>query len=55
MANALKMNIGKIIVQGTQIDEAVRQVVNEAVLQHKQAGNTIVAMKEGKKPEEINV
>jgi len=59
MANALKKDIGKIIAEGTQIDEAVRQAVKEAVLKHKQAGNTIVAMKDGKmvwlKPEEINV
>jgi len=59
MANALKKDIGKIIAEGTQIDEAVRQAVKEAVLKHKQAGNSIVAMKDGKmvwiKPDEITV
>lgn len=59
MANALKKDIGKIIAEGTQIDEAVRQAVKEAVLKHKQAGNPIVAMKDGKmvwiKPDEISV
>ena len=47
MANALMKDIGKIIAEGTQIDEAVRQAVKEAVLKHKQAGNPIVAMKDG--------
>lgn len=59
MANALKKDIGKIISEGTQIDEAVKQAVKEAVLKHKQAGNPIVAMKDGQmvwiRPEEICV
>jgi isoaspartyl peptidase/L-asparaginase-like protein (Ntn-hydrolase superfamily) len=59
MANTLKKDIGKIIAEGTLIDEAVKQAVKEAVLKHKQAGNSIVAMKDGKmvwlKPEEIAV
>ncbi len=59
MANALKKDIGKIIDEGTQIDEAVKQAVKEAVLKHKQAGNPIVGMKDGQmvwiKPDEIAV
>ena len=59
MANAIKKDIGKIIAEGTQIDEAVRQAVKEAVLKHKQAGNTIVAMQDGHmvwiKPDEISI
>ncbi len=59
MANAVKKDIGKIIAEGTLIDEAVKQAVKEAVLKHKQAGNPIVAMKDGQmvwiKPEEISV
>lgn len=59
MANVVKKDIGKIIAEGTLIDEAVKQVVKEAVLKHKQAGNPIVAMKDGQmvwiKPEEISV
>lgn len=59
MANALKKDIGKIIAEGTQIDEAVRQAVKEAVLKHKQAGNPIVAMRDGQmvwiKADEISV
>jgi hypothetical protein len=59
MANALKKDIGKIIAEGTQIDEAVKQAVKEAVLKHKQAGNPIVGMKDGQmvwiKPDEIAV
>jgi len=59
MAEALKKDIGKIIAEGTQIDEAVKQAVKEAVLRHKHAGNSIVTMKDGNmvllKPEEITV
>jgi isoaspartyl peptidase/L-asparaginase-like protein (Ntn-hydrolase superfamily) len=59
MANAVEKDIGKIIAEGTQIDEAVKQAVKEAVLKHKQAGNPIVGMKDGQmvwiKPQEISV
>lgn len=59
MAEALKKDIGKIIAEGTQIDEAVKQAVKEAVLRHKNVGNSIVTMKDGcmvwLKPEEITV
>lgn len=59
MAEALKKDIGKIIAEGTQIDEAVKQAVKEAVLRHKNAGNSIATMKDGRmvwlKPEEIAV
>ena len=59
MAKVLKKDIGKIIAEGTQIDEAVKQAVKEAVLRHKNAGNSIVTMKDGQmvwlKPEEITV
>lgn len=59
MAEALKKDIGKIIAEGTQIDEAVKQAVREAVLKHKIAGNSIAAMKDGHmvwiKPDEITV
>lgn len=57
MAEAAKKDIGKIISEGTAIDEAVKKAVKEAVLKHKQAGNPIVGMKDGKmvwlRPEEI--
>ncbi|MFZ4859683.1 MAG: hypothetical protein ACOYL3_25205 [Desulfuromonadaceae bacterium] len=59
MVEELKKDIGKIIAEGTQIDEAVKQAVKEAVLRHKSAGNSIVTMKDGHmvwlKPEEITV
>lgn len=59
MAEALKKDIGKIVAEGTQIDEAVKQAVREAVLKHKIAGNSIAAMKDGHmvwiKPDEIMV
>lgn len=50
-------DISRIIAEGTEIDEAVKQAVQKEVLQHKLAGNPIVGMQDGKmvwmKPEEI--
>jgi len=49
----------RFIAEGTQSDEAVKQAVKEAVLRNKNAGNSIVTMKDGHmvwlKPEEITV
>lgn len=57
MAEAVKKDIGRILSEGTEIDEAVAKAVKEAVLKHKLAGNPIVGMKDGQmvwlKPEEI--
>lgn len=57
MTEAAKKYISKILAEGTEINEAVKQAVQKAVLQHKLAGNPIVGMKDGKmvwlKPEEI--
>lgn len=57
MAEAVKKDIGRILTEGTEIDEAVAKAVKEAVLKHKLAGNPIVGMKDGQmvwlKPEEI--
>ena len=59
MAEAIWKDIDKILGEGTEIDEAVKRAVKEAVLRHKQAGNPIVGMKDGQmvwlKPEEIQV
>lgn len=56
---AIRKDIDKILSEGTEIDEAVKKAVKEAVLRHKQAGNPIVGMKDGQmvwlKPEEIQV
>lgn len=57
MAEVVKEDIGRILSEGTQIDEAVKKAVKEAILKHKLAGNPIVGMKNGQmvwfKPEEI--
>lgn len=59
MAEAIRKDIDKILSEGTEIAEAVKKAVIEAVLRHKQAGNPIVVMKAGQmvwlKPEEIQV
>jgi hypothetical protein len=58
-AETVKKDIGRILVEGTAIDEAVTNAVKEAMLKHKLAGNPIVGMKDGQmvwlKPEEIQV
>jgi hypothetical protein len=52
-----KKSIDKIFTEGTLIDKALKQGVQEALLRHKQAGNSIVIWRDGKlvwiKPEEI--
>ncbi len=57
MEESEKKDISRIIAEGTEIDEAVKQAVQKEVLQHKLAGNPIVGMQDGKmvwmKPEEI--
>ncbi|MBI2355105.1 MAG: hypothetical protein HYV06_08765 [Deltaproteobacteria bacterium] len=59
MAEAIRKDIDKILSEGTEIDQAVKKAVKEAVLRHKQAGNPIVVMKDGRmvwlKPEDIQV
>ncbi len=51
--------IDEIFADGTLIDLALKQAVQEAVLRHKQAGNPVVAWRDGKivwiPPEEIAV
>jgi len=57
MEESEKKDISRIIAEGTEIDKAIKQAVQKAVLQHKLAGNPIVGMQDGKmvwlKPEEI--
>jgi hypothetical protein len=59
MEKSEKKDISRIIAEGTEIDAALKQAVQKAVLQHKLAGNPIVVMQDGKmvwlKPEEIQV
>jgi imidazolonepropionase-like amidohydrolase len=51
--------IDEIFADGTLIDLALKQAVQEALLRHKQAGNPVVAWRDGKivwiPPEEIAV
>ena len=51
--------IDTIFKEGTLIDKALKQGVQEALLKHKQAGNPVVVWRDGKivwlKPEEIPV
>jgi hypothetical protein len=52
-------HIDEMLADKEKIKSAVVSAVREAVLRHKQAGNPIVVMKDGKmvwlKPEEIDV
>lgn len=51
--------IDEIFANGTLIDLALKQAVQEALLRHKQAGNPVVAWRDGKivwiPPEEITI
>ena len=52
-------HIEEMLADKERIKAAIESAVREAVLRHKQAGNPIVVMKDGKmvwlKPEEISV
>lgn len=51
--------IDEIFKEGLPIDNALKKAVQEALVRHKQAGNSIVVWRDGKiiwlKPEEIPV
>ncbi len=57
MDEKAEKTIDEIFQEGTAIDAALKQGVREALIRHKQAGNPIVAWRDGKivwiKPEEI--
>jgi isoaspartyl peptidase/L-asparaginase-like protein (Ntn-hydrolase superfamily) len=57
MEKKSEKSIDEIFREGTSIDKALKQGVREALLRHKQAGNSIVVWRDGKivwlKPEEI--
>jgi len=59
MKTELEKSIDEIFEEGTLIDRALKQAVQEALLRHKQAGNPIVVWRDGKlvwiKPKEIPV
>lgn len=54
-----RKSIDEIFAEGTLIDRALQQGVQDALLRHKQLGNPIVVWRDGKivwlKPEEIPV
>ena len=43
-----KKDIGKIFKEGTLIDEALKEAVRKAMLQHKRNGNSVVTWRNGK-------
>jgi hypothetical protein len=59
MTTRQRDHIDEVLADKEKIKAAVESAVREAVLRHKQAGNPIVGMKDGKmvwlKPEEIVV
>ncbi len=58
MKETNEKDIDQIFAEGTLIDKALKQAVQEAILQHKKAGNPIAVWREGEiawiKPEEIS-
>lgn len=59
MKNKPEKTIDEIFKEGSLIDKALKMAVQEALVQHKQAGNPIVVWRDGKivwlKPDEISV
>lgn len=59
MSVAQKKTIDELFHEGKAIDEALKQAVQAALLQHKKAGNPVAAWRDGKvvliKPEDIVV
>lgn len=52
-------SIEQLMLEGTEIDEALRRAVREALLRHKKLGNSIAVWRDGRvviiPPEEIRV
>jgi len=59
MSVAEKKTIDELFRDGKEIDAALRNAVQQALLQHKKAGNPVAAWRDGKvvliKPEDIVV
>jgi hypothetical protein len=59
MSVAEKKTIDELFRDGKEIDSALRNAVQQALLQHKKAGNPVVEWRDGKviliKPEDIVV
>lgn len=43
-----KKNIDEYFHNGSEIDEAMQEAVNKALLQHKKAGNAVASWEDGK-------
>ena len=59
MSVAKKKTIDDLFREGKEIDKALRKAVQQALLQHKKAGNPVAAWRDGKtvwiQPEDIVV
>ena len=59
MTELPRQDIAAIFAEGTQIDDALRQAVREAVRRHKLLGNPIAVWRDGKvcwlQPDEIEI
>jgi isoaspartyl peptidase/L-asparaginase-like protein (Ntn-hydrolase superfamily) len=59
MSVAEKKTIDELFREGKEIDQALKQAVQQALLQHKKAGNPVAAWRDGKvvliRPEDIVV
>lgn len=47
-AERYKPDIGKVFADGHLIDEAIREGVHRALLEHKRAGNPVAVWRDGK-------
>lgn len=48
MSEKKSVDIGRIIREGTLVDEAIRKATRDALLMHKKLGDPVVGWKDGK-------
>lgn len=48
MSEKKAVDIGRIIREGTLVDEAIRKAIRDAMLMHKKLGDPVVGWKDGK-------
>ena len=48
MSEKKALDIGRIIREGTLVDEAIRKAIRDAMLMHKKLGDPVVGLKNGK-------
>ena len=48
MSDEKPVDVGRMILEGTLVDEAIRKATRDALLMHKKLGDPVVGWKDGK-------